>query len=297
MFSSIDALEQALAAHRYFADRELSTAVYLASRLRKPLLIEGVAGIGKSELAVTLARAIEAPLFRVQCYPGIDREAAVYEWNYARQLVRIHSATPAGDVAPELEREVFGRDYLLQRPVLGALLHPGPQPAVLLIERIDRAGDEFQSIILEILTSWAIEIPEFGRVEAAQTPLAVLTSGGSRALSEALQRRCIYHWMDYPDFDREVEIVMALAPGASAGLVRQACNIVGILRREPFARPPGVAETIDWVRALTLLRCESVDQQTLDQTVGCLFKDVHDIEHLRTLHLAGLLRFGLDREV
>ncbi len=297
MFDSIDDVERQLAGQRYFADRELATAVYLSYRLKKPLLLEGVAGIGKSEVAAALARALDTPLFSLQCYPGIDASAAFYEWNYSKQLVRIHLSHSGEEVHPDVEREVFSEDYLVKRPVLAAMRHTGPAPAVLLIERIDRATDEFQLALLDVLTDWKLEVPQFGTFEARYPPLVFLTSGGARPISEALQRRCLYHWMDYPDFDREVEIVSAVAPAAPAGLVRQACNIVGILRREPFARAPGVSETVDWVRALTLLHREAVDQQVMDQTVGCLFKDPHDIEHFRTLHLSGLLRFGLDREV
>lgn len=297
MFESIDDVERKLAEQRYFADRELATAVYLAYRLKKPLLLEGVAGIGKSEVAAALARAVDTPLFALQCYPGIDSSAAFYEWNYSKQLVRIHLSHAGEEVNPDVEREVFSEDYLVKRPVLAALSHRGPKPGVLLIERLERASDDFQLALLGVLSDWTMEVPQFGTFRADLPPMVIITSGGARPVTEALQRRCIYHWMDYPDFDREVGIVSTAAPGAGAALVRQACNIVAILRREPFARPPGVAETVDWVRALTVLRREAVDQQVLDQTVGCLFKDPHDIEHLRTLHLEGLMRFGLDREV
>lgn len=297
MFESIDDVERKLAGQRYFADRELATAVYLAFRLKKPLLLEGVAGIGKSELASAVAKAVDTCLFAVQCYPGIDASAAFYEWNYSKQLVRIHLSRSGEEVHPDVEREVFSEDYLVKRPVLAALGHRGPRPAVLLVERVERAGDEFQLALLDVLTDWKLDVPQFGSFRADQPPIVFLTSGGAKPVAESLQRRCIYHWMDYPDFDREVEIVSAAVPGAGAGLVRQACNIVAILRREPFARPPGVSETVDWVRALTVLHREVVDQQVMDQTVGCLFKDPHDIEHFRTLHLTGLLRFGLDREV
>jgi MoxR-like ATPase len=297
VFDSIDDMERKLAGQRYFADRELATAAFLSYRLKKPLLLEGAAGIGKSEVAAALARAAETPLFSLQCYPGIDASAAFYEWNYSKQLVRIHLSRSGEEVHPDVEREVFSEAYLVKRPVLAALSHRGPKPAVLLVERIDRAGDEFQLALLDVLNEWRLEVPQFGTFEADVPPLVFLTSGSAKPVNESLQRRCIYHWMDYPDFDREVGIVSATVVGAAAGLVRQACNIVAILRREPFARPPGVSETVDWVRALTLLRKEVVDQQVMDQTVGCLFKDPHDIEHFRTLHLSGLLRFGLDREI
>ena len=296
VFESIDDVERRLAEQRYFADRELATAVYLASRLKKPLLLEGVAGIGKSEVAAALARAVDTPLFSLQCYPGIDASAAFYEWNYSKQLVRIHLSHSGEEVRPDVEREVFSEDYLVKRPVLAALSHRGSKPAVLLVERVDRAGDEFQLALLDVLSEWKVRVPELCVFEAENPPLVFLTSGGAKPVNESLQRRCMYHWMDYPDFDREVGIVSATVPGAAAGLVRQACNIVRILRHEPFARPPGVSETVDWVRGLTLLHREVVDQQVMDQTVGCLFKDAHDIEHFRTLHLSGLLRFGLDRE-
>lgn len=297
VFDSIDDVERKLVGQRYFADRDLATAVYLAYRLKKPLLLEGVAGIGKSEVAAALARAVETPLFSLACYPGMDASAAFYEWNYSKQLVRIHLSHSGEEVRPDVEREVFGEDYLVKRPVLEALSYRGPRPAVLVIERIDRAGEDFQLALLDVMTDWKLDVPQFGTFRAEEPPMVFLTSGGAKPVAESLQRRCIYHWMDYPDFDREVEIVSAAVPGAGAGLVRQACNIAGILRREPFARPPGVSETVDWVRALTVLHREVIDQQVMDQTVGCLFKDPHDIEHFRTLHLTGLLRFGLDREV
>lgn len=294
MFQSIDDVAERLEGERHFVDRDLATAIYLAWRLKKPLLLEGAHGIGKSQLAHAMAHVLSTPIYSLMCYPGITRDAALYEWNYPKQLVRMHATSVDGRVPPEVEREVFGEDYLVKRPILSAIEHDGPVPPVLLVERVERAGEEFQSLLAEVLTSWRIEIPELGKVEAKEPPLVVLTSTNVRSVIEPLQRRCLYHWMDYPDFGREVEIVTAAVPGAAAALVRQVCNIVGILRREPLVRPPGVIETVDWTRALTLLRRTTVDADVLDQTIGCLFKDSHDIEHVRTLHLQGLLGRGVD---
>jgi MoxR-like ATPase len=268
------ALRQALHQAGYIADDALATTLWLAGELQRPLLLEGDAGVGKTALATALARCQQRRLVRLQCHEGLDLAQAAYEWNYGRQLLAIR-AGEAG-AAPLAEAQLFGRDYLLERPLLQALT--SEQPCVLLIDEIDRADEAFEAYLLELLSDWQITVPELGTLRARHVPAVVLTSNGTRELSDALRRRCLYHWLDYPTPAREMAIVQATLPEAHTALVEQAVAFVQRLRHEDLAKVPGVAETLDWVRALHRLGQAAVpdDAALLDLTLGCLLKTRDD---------------------
>ena len=271
----------------YLADEGLATAMFLSLRLPQPLLLEGEAGVGKTEAARALAEALGTPLIRLQCYEGMDSSEALYEWNYPRQLLRIRLAE-AGDEQLG-EDDLFGRDYLVRRPVLEAIEHPGPLPAVLLVDELDRADHDFEAFLLELLADAAVTIPELGTVRATVPPAVVLTSNRTRDLHDALKRRCLYHWIDYPPPEREVEIVRRRVPGTSRALAEQVTAALGRLRAADVQKPPGIAEGIDWVAALELLGAERLDAASADRTLGAVLKYREDQEAVRE---AGLERLA-----
>lgn len=281
MFASIDDVRRLLAEQNYFADREIATVVYLAGKLQKPIFLEGEAGVGKTEIAKALAAALGSPLIRLQCYEGLDAHHALYEWNYAKQLLRIKLAEAGGEDAHAVERELFSRDYLIPRPLLQALLADGPNPPVLLIDEVDRADEEFEAFLLEILADFQISIPELGTIRAHHPPFVVLTSNRTREIHDALKRRCLYLWIGYPSFERELAIVRAKVPGIDEHLAAQLCAFMQRLRQEDFYKKPGVAETIDWGMALVALHRDALDEETIDATLGCIFKYAEDIETFR----------------
>jgi MoxR-like ATPase len=268
-FTSAEDLREALAAQRYLADRALSTALFLAVELEQPLLLEGEAGVGKTEAAKALAGAAGARLIRLQCHEGMDLHHALYDWDYARQLLAIRAAEHGAPPA-----DLFGREFLLRRPLLEALEHAGP--VVLLIDEVDRADDEFEAFLLEVLSDFQVTVPELGTVTARSRPLVVVTSNRTRELHDALKRRCLYHWIDYPSRERETDIVRARIPGVPEEIAERVCSAVARLRGEELYKLPGIGETIDWARALLALADDG-----LEDTLGAALKVREDIDRVR----------------
>jgi MoxR-like ATPase len=281
---SVDELQTALGEHAYLADRGLTTSIYLSLSLGKPLLLEGEAGVGKTEVAKVLAELLDRELIRLQCYEGIDASQALYEWNYSRQLIAVR-ALDAADAETHVE-DLFGADFLVQRPLLSAI-RAGDR-AVLLVDELDRADDEFEAFLLEILSEFAVTIPEIGRVVAETPPAVVVTSNRTRDLHDALKRRCLYHWIDHPDLDREIEIVRTRAPHVGETLAREVAAAVARLRELDLAKLPGVAETIDWANALAFLGADELTPELASQTLGAVVKD-HEDQEVATAKLADVV--------
>jgi MoxR-like ATPase len=291
MKGAVSKLQGELARFGYLADEGLATAIHLAVRLRRPLLLEGEAGAGKTEVAKTLARWSGGELLRLQCYEGIDVSQAVYEWDYARQLLHLKAAETGGPAAlAAAEDELFSERFLVRRPLLRALDNRGGPPPVLLIDEIDRADDEFEAFLLEILSDFAVTVPELGTFAAEVPPIVVLTSNRTRDLHDALKRRCLYHWVDHPDIDREVAIVRLRVPEASQRLTRQVAAAVGALRELDLYKPPGVAETIDWARALTELGSHELTEADVENTLGWVLKYREDIQKTRAAGVDAIVR-------
>jgi MoxR-like ATPase len=275
VFESIDASRRGLGEVGYLADEPAALVSYLAGRLGKPVLVEGPAGVGKTELAKALSRATERPLIRLQCYEGLDEAKALYEWNYRKQLLRIQTeAREAG--WEQVKEDIFGQEFLLSRPLLTAI--SADQPVVLLIDEIDKTDQEFEAMLLEVLSDFQISIPELGVVEARTRPLVLLTSNNSRELTEALKRRCLYLWLDYPTVERELEIVHLHAPDLDQKVARKLVEVVHMVRALDLKKPPSIAESIDWARALLLLGAEDVDQAVLERTMSIIVKHRTDLD-------------------
>jgi MoxR-like ATPase len=283
----VETLQRELDQVDYLADEGLATALFFALRLPQPLLLEGEAGVGKTEAAKALAALLQTPLIRLQCYEGIDSSEALYEWNYPRQLLRIRLAEASG--AGLEEDRLFSPDYLISRPLLQAIEHPGPLPAVLLIDELDRADDAFEAFLLELLAEATITIPELGTVHATHPPIVVLTSNRTRDLHDALKRRCLYHWIDYPTPEREVEIVRRRVPDAARELAVDVAGALRRLRASDVQKPPGIAEAIDWVAALQLLGVRRLDAASAERTLGSVLKYREDQELTREHGLASLV--------
>jgi MoxR-like ATPase len=272
----------------YVADRALGTAIYLLVKLGKPLLIEGHAGVGKTEAAKALAAILETELIRLQCYEGLDLNSAVYEWNYQKQLLAIKIQEGNDKTVEEKENYVFGSDFLLKRPLLQSILYEERAP-VLLVDEIDRADEAFEAFLLELLAEFQITIPELGTIQAKKTPHVILTSNSSRELSDALKRRCLYHWIDYPDLQKELEIVRVRLPGIAEDLSSDVVRFVHTIREMQLSKPPGVAETLDLTRSLILLEKRKLDPESANETLGCILKSVDDLAKVRNEGIDRLL--------
>ena len=280
--TSIDALQTLLQQEQYVADRGLATSVYLALTLQRPLLLEGEAGVGKTEIAKVLASALGTELIRLQCYEGLDATHAVYEWNYARQLLEIRMRETGDAVDREtLAADLFGPDFLIKRPLLRALEAPDDRPPVLLIDELDRADEEFEGYLLELLSDYQVSIPELGTIRATTRPIVIITSNRTRELHDALKRRCLYWWIDYPDFEKEYRIVTEKVPEAPARLAEQVTRFVQQLRTAELYKVTGVSETLDWIAALVALDRQELDRETIDQTLGLILKTQEDLQAIR----------------
>ena len=277
---TIEDIESRLRERRYIGDRSLATSIFLALKLQKPLFIEGEAGVGKTEAAKVMADVLGARLIRLQCYEGIDLAHAVYEWNYPRQLLHIRLMGEGQD-RKAAEREIFSSEFLLRRPLLDAIDNDDATPPVLLIDEIDRSDEEFEAFLLELLSEFQVSIPEIGTIKARQVPFVVITSNRTREVHDALKRRCLYHWIDYPDLDKEVEIVRARAPEAADGLAREVAALVQGLRGMDLYKVPGVAETLDWARSLAALGATQIDAGLVNATMGAALKYQEDLERVR----------------
>ena len=293
--ASIDEAQSILAHRGYIADRGLAASIYLALKLGRPLLLEGEAGVGKTEVVKVLAAALDTELIRLQCYEGLDVNHAVYEWDYARQLLEIRLMESAGEVDREsARRELFSRDFLIERPLLRAVAHGGRAP-VLLIDELDRADEEFEGYLLELLSDFQVTIPEMGTIRAVRPPIVMVTSNRTRELHDALKRRCLYCWIDYPDFDKELRIIEAKAPGASRRLSEQVAAFVQELRQAELYKTTGVSETLDWIAALAALDKEKLSAETIDETLGLLLKNQEDIRAVRGEPVRGMLARAQNR--
>jgi MoxR-like ATPase len=277
---TIENIQQALENHRYICDRSLATAVYLSITMGKPVLLEGEAGVGKTEVAKVLAGVLDTRLIRMQCYEGLDVNTSLYEWNYPKQMLRIKLEEIGRGSRETVESSIFTEEYLIKRPLLEAIQSDAPTPPVLLIDEIDRADMEFEAFLLEVLADFQITIPEIGTIRAKQRPYVFLTSNRTREIHDALKRRCLFHWIDYPAFEKEHAIVMAKLPGIESVLARQICGLMQRIRLLNFYKRPGIAETLDWASALLALNRHELDRAAVEETLGCIFKYKEDIERM-----------------
>ena len=295
--SSVEAVMEQLAAHDYLADRGLATSIFLAAELERPLFLEGDAGVGKTEVAKVLAAITGAELIRLQCYEGIDVSQALYEWNYTRQLLHLRTAEATGTAQEssdvELEDELFTDRFLIRRPLLSAIDHRSEVPPVLLIDEVDRADDEFEAFLLEALSDYSVTVPELGVFHAESPPLVIITSNRTRDVHDALKRRALYHWVEHPDFEREVAILEKKAPHVSAALARQVASATGQFRDMGMYKPPGVAETLDWANALHLLSQSKLTEEAVDATLGTLLKYREDQERARREGIESVIEIAL----
>ena len=283
---TIEKIQEALHKQQYICDRSLATVVYLSIAMGKPVLLEGEAGVGKTEVAKVLSEVMQTKLIRLQCYEGLDANTALYEWNYPKQMLRIKLEEIRHGDRAAVETEIFTEDYLIKRPLLEAIQSDGSTPPVLLIDEIDRADMEFEAFLLEVLSDFQISIPEIGTVRAKVRPYVFLTSNRTREIHDALKRRCLYHWIDYPDFAKEYQIIMTKFPQVRSVLAKQICAFMQQVRQMNFYKRPGVAETLDWASALVALNRQELDDKTVRETMGCVFKYREDLHHLRE-ELAG----------
>src|SRR3954462_8657899 len=281
-FENVDDLETAMRDERYITDRGLATTLYLTLRLRKPLLLEGEAGVGKTEIAKVLASVLDTPLIRLQCYEGLDASAAIYEWDYPRQMLYLQTleATGGGDRA-QARRDLFSDEFLLKRPLLQAIDAAHERAPVLLIDEVDRADQELEAFLLELLSDFQVTVPEIGTIRAEHVPVVILTSNRTREIHDALKRRCLYHWIDFPDYDKEYRILQARVPEAPENLARQIVAFTQGLRGIDLFKPPGMAETLDWSQALLALGTANLNEQAVDDSLGVILKYQEDVDSVR----------------
>jgi MoxR-like ATPase len=292
VFRSIEKIQQAMAREKYIADRAMTTTIFLANALKKPVLLEGEAGVGKTEVAKVLARILRTKLIRLQCYEGLDANHALYEWNYPKQILQIQMAQSGGPEClnrDSIGKEIFSEEYLIKRPLLEAITSSTDAAPVLLIDEVDRADEEFEAFLLEVLSDFQISIPEIGTLTAKHTPFVILTSNRTREINDALKRRCLYLWISYPAFDREYEIVTTKVPRVDKRLAQQICAFMQEVRRLDFYKKPGIAETLDWAGALLALHKDALDHATVEETLGCIFKYNEDVEKVKGKQLDALL--------
>jgi MoxR-like ATPase len=286
MFDSIEEVQHALEKEKYICDRPLATVLYLALKLEKPLLLEGEAGVGKTEVAKVMTRALGRRLIRLQCYEGLDAAAALYEWNYPRQLLFIRMSE-SRQSAPE-GLNIFSEEFLIRRPLLQAIQDESEdRHTVLLIDEIDRSDEEFEAFLLEVLSDFQITIPEIGTIKATRRPLVIVTSNRTRDIHDALKRRCLYHWIDYPSFEKEYRIVSSKVPGLQETLTRQICSFMQMVRGKDLYKRPGIAETLDWANALIHLHKTHLDEEVVKETLGCIFKHFEDLKRMKEEDLSG----------
>lgn len=284
MINTIDEVQLSLAKEKYICDRALATSIYLGQSLEKPLLLEGEAGVGKTEVAKVVARVLNAKLIRLQCYEGLDAEHALYEWNYQKQILEIQLAQAQKEMGGDLgtiKKKIFSEEFLLKRPLLEAIQSSAEVPVVLLIDEVDRADEGFEAFLLEVLSDFQITIPEIGTIKAIQRPCVFLTSNQTRELHDALKRRCLYHWIDYPTYEKELDIVLARVPGVHEKLAQQVCHVMHRIRKIDFLKKPGIAETLDWTEALVKLHRTVIEPDIIDETLGCIFKYREDMDIFR----------------
>lgn len=281
-FSSIDVIREQLTRHRYISDQSLATVLYLSYHLNKPIFLEGEPGVGKTEIALVLAEILATELIRLQCYEGLDANSALYEWNYPKQLLRIKMDEQCGLSPEEMGHVIYSEPYLIKRPLLEAIQSSQGNTPVLLIDELDRADEEFEAFLLEILSDFQVSIPEIGTLKATQKPMVVITSNRTRDIHDALKRRCFYHWIDYPDLDKEMKIIQARVPELEESLIHQVAIFMQNIRKEDLMKRPGVSETLDWAEALLKLHRKVLDEKTVEQTLGCILKYREDIQNFKS---------------
>ncbi len=288
-FNSIEQIEQELASQQYICDRQLATTIYLATKLGKPLFLEGEPGVGKTEVAKVLSRILDAKLIRLQCYEGLDTNTALYEWNYPRQMLELRLQEARDIEKNKIGENIFSEEFLFKRPLLQAIQSESGSPPVLLIDEIDRSDEEFEAFLLEVLSDFQITIPELGTIKAEQTPLVILTSNNTRQLHDALKRRCLFNYIEYPDLERERRIVKTRVPNIEEELSDQICRFMQWIRAENLYKRPGIAETIDWAEALLSLGKHELTAEAVENTLGCILKYKQDLDNIQKLEISQLI--------
>jgi len=281
MFHSIEDVQSAMEGAQYITDRSIATLLYLSLKLGKPILVEGEAGVGKTEIAKVLAQILETKLIRLQCYEGLDVSTSLYEWNYPKQILWMKQAEICEAPQQAVVKEIFSPEFLIQRPLLEAIQSHSPNPPVLLIDEIDRSDEEFEAFLLEVLSDFQITIPEIGTLRATQRPWVIITSNRTREIHDALKRRCLYHWIDYPSFEKEYRIVLTKVPAINKTLADQICSFMQVVREKDFYKKPGISETLDWANALIQLHRDHLDRSAVEETLGCILKHFEDIRKMR----------------